>query len=90
MRSQATGAAVEFTEPAPWSAPVAGNPLPDHLDLGNRHYVIAIDWKLQADYRHLHDYEIQSYRLKVSASASQVLMDGQLLSAQTPHALKPN
>ena len=88
VRSKAVGSTGEFTEPTPWSAPVAENPLPDHLDLGNGHYVIAIDWKLQANYRHLHDYEIQSYRLKVSTSASQVLMDGQLLSAQTPDAFK--
>ena len=88
LRSQATGSAVEFTEPAPWSAPVAGNPLPDHLDLGNGHYVIAIDWKLQANYRNLHDHEMQPYRLRVSASANQVLVDGQALSPQTLDALK--
>jgi hypothetical protein len=88
VRSKAVGSTVEFTEPAPWSASVAENPLPDHLDLGNGHYVVAIDWKLQSNYRNLHDYEIQSYRLKVSASASQVLMDGRLLLPQTPDAFK--
>ena len=88
LHSQATGSAVEFTEPALWSAPVAGNPLPDHLDLGNGHYVIAIDWKLQSNYRNLHDHEMQPYGLWVSASANQVLVDGQLLSPQTPDAFK--
>jgi hypothetical protein len=88
VRSKAVGSTVEFTEPAPWSAPVAENPLPDNLDLENGHYVIAIGWKLQSNYRNLHNYEIQSYQLSVSASASQVLMDGQLLSPQTADAFK--
>lgn len=88
VRSQAVGSAIELTEPAPWTAPVAGNPLPDQLDLGNGHYIIAMVWRLQSNYYSPHNNEIHSYRLRVSASASEVLFDGQRLTPQTPDAFK--
>ena len=88
VRSKAVGSAIELTEPAPWSALVTENPLPENLDLGNGHYVIAIVWKLQSNYRSLHDKETQSYRMTVSSSASQVLMDGRPLLPQTSDVLK--
>ncbi len=88
LRSQGVEGVVDLTEPEPWSGPVEGNPLPTGLELGNGHYAIGVEWKLQSNFRRLHDHEIQPYCLRVSVSPGQLTVDGQPVSSATADALK--